>query len=548
MYSAFSGAPYGSPPGAVDGDETQQRVEALRANLRDAAVQHRDALVGAATRAQSEYSEHFDGLRGALDGLAAAVSEGYGSQQMTQHLAAVQGAVNAWGGALPADPDHPEHLQLAFPLAHLLYDSRRMQDQVRATLAAVQAEQEIARPEAAAAAAAATTDAVPQQDGAESRSPGVPDSQSTDTAREDAPTAPAGTTADAPAPENPEGTATPEGDGPAPDAAVDAIRQPLEDALRADQPEPAAPEPGDLPLWTGPETSPANTAATEPPAGPMDVRAQFQAVLDAWDEHVPSANGTAQDLVAEVDADLATLQRAFAEAVTPAAPAEPSTATTPADTTTEGTAAAPVPQQADAVNSALQQADTHAAALQNLPEWQRIQTVGGAFGHLFRVMKERAGEHFDRLLGDHRVGNFFRKASIGVCEKVAQWAQAGADRLRRRGEGKGADAPAADALQDVADAAAAYSSPGPGRSGPPPTSSNESVTVDIPEMRKLGAALARPLPGAKNGRGSGVSTSAARGRSTTRQGGGKKSGGATGQAGHLRRDGNEPQPTRKPTK
>lgn len=548
MYSAFSGAPYDSPPGAVDGDETQQRVEVLRATLRDAAVQHREALVGAAARAQSEYSEHFDGLRGALDGLAAAVSEGYGSQQMTQHLDAVQGAVNAWGGALPTDLDHPARRQLAFPLAHLLYDSRRMQDQVQATLAAVQAELEIARAEAAAAAAA-TTDAVPQQEGTESRSPEVPDSQSTDTARGDASAAPAGTTADAPAPENPEHTATSEGDGPAPDVAVDAIRQALEDALR-DQPEPVAPEPGDLPLWTGPETTPANTAATEPPAGPMDVRAEFQAVLDAWDEHVPSTNGTAaQDLVAELDADLATLQRAFAEAVTPAAPAEPATATTPADTTTEGTAAAPVAQQADAVNSALQQADTHAAALQDFPEWQKIQTVRGAVGHLVRVMRERAGEHFERLMGDNRVGEFFRKVSINACEKIAGWAQAGADRLRRRGEEKGGDAPAADALRDVADTASSYSSPGGGRSGPPPASRDTaSTTVDIPAMRQIGEALARPLPGAKDGRGTRVSTAAARGKSTTRGAAKKsngstkkKSGGAAEQAGHLRRAAADPQ-------
>ncbi|MEU5483548.1 hypothetical protein AB0H11_39440, partial [Streptomyces mirabilis] len=546
LYSAFSGAPYGSPPGAVDGDETQQRVEALRATLRDTAVQHRDVLVGAAARGQSEYSEHFNDLRGALDGLAAAVSDGYGSQQMTQHLDAVQGAVDAWGRALPTDLDHPARRQLAFPLAHLLYDSRRMQDQVQATLAAVQAEQ-IARAEAAAAAAATTDTAAPQED-TESRSPEVPDSQSTDTAREDAPATPAGTTADAPTPENTEGIATSEGDGPAPDVAVDAIRQALEDALR-DQPEPAAPEPGDLPLWTGPETSPANTAVTEPPAGPMDVRAEFQAVLDAWDEHVPSTNGTAQDLVAELDAGLATLQRAFAEAVTPAAPAEPATATTPADTTTEGMAAAPVAQQADAVNSALQQADTHAAALQDFPEWQKIQTVRGAVGHLVRVMRERAGEHFERLMGDNRVGEFFRKVSINACERIAGWAQAGADRLRRRGEEKGGDAPAADALRDVADTASAYSSPGGGRSGPPPASRDTaSTTVDIPAMRQIGEALARPLPGAKDGRGTRVSTAAARGKSTTRGTAKKpngstkkKAGGAAEQAGHLRRAAADPQ-------
>ncbi|MGW3100001.1 hypothetical protein ACWDCC_41925, partial [Streptomyces sp. NPDC001102] len=218
---------------------------------------------------------------------------------------------------------------------------------------------------------------------------------------------------------------------------------------------------------------------------------------------------------------------------------------TPADTAAGAT---PAPQQADAVNSALQQADTHAAALQDFPEWQKIQTVRGAVGHLFRVMRERAGEHFERLMGDNRVGEFFRKVSINACEKIAGWAQAGADRLRRRGEEKGTDAPAADALRDVADAASAYSSPGGGRSGPPPASRDTaSATVDIPAMRQLGDALARPLPGAKDGRGTRVSTAAARGKSTTRgavkkpSGSPKKSGGAAEQAGHLRRGGADPQ-------
>ncbi|MEU0414743.1 hypothetical protein ABZ307_44220 [Streptomyces griseorubiginosus] len=60
----------------------------------------------------------------------------------------------------------------------------------------------------------------------------------------------------------------------------------------------------------------------------------------------------------------------------------------------------------------------------------------GAFSHLFHVMQKRAGEHFDPIMGDNRVGEFFRKVSINVCAKVAGWAQAGADQLRRRGERK----------------------------------------------------------------------------------------------------------------
>ncbi|MEV5774222.1 hypothetical protein AB0L49_23680 [Streptomyces antimycoticus] len=560
MHSAFTGAPYGPPADAAVGDEPRQRVDVLRATLRDVAAQHREAVALAAARAYPDFeqNEHFRELVGALDGLAAAVSEDYGSQQMTQHLDAVQVAVNAWGGALPADPGHPERGQLAFPLASLLYDSRRLQDQVQATLAAVQAERAAIRDQPAPAerepevqpTTAAPADTGAPEEPTEFRSPEVPKSRTTETARGEAPAAPAAPT-DAPSPESPDGAATPEGDGPALDAAVDGIRRALEDALRADQPEAAA-QPGELPLWTGTENSTTDTAAMEPPAGPLDVRAEFQAVLDAWDEHVPPENGTAQDLVAELDADLATLQHSFAEAVAPAAPAAPPTTTdqdsAAPDESAEAAATTSVAQQAGDVNAALQQADTHAPALQDLPEWQKIQTVRGAFGHLARVIKERAGETFDRLMGDQRVGEFFRKISIATCEKVAGWAQAGADRLRRRGEGKDSDAPATDALRDVADAATAYGSPGGGRSGPPPASRDAaSTTVDIPAMRQLGEALSRPLPGAKDGSGARVSTAAARGKSTTRRGtkkpsgSVKKSGGATEQAGHLRRGGTEPQ-------
>ncbi|WP_436942600.1 hypothetical protein [Streptomyces sp. SudanB66_2053] len=133
------------------------------------------------------------------------------------------------------------------------------------------------------------------------------------------------------------------------------------------------------------------------------------------------------------------------------------------------------------------------------------------------------------------------------CDKVAGWAQAAANHLRRRAEGNGSDAPAADALRGVADAATGFASPGGGRSGPPPASRDAaSATVNIPAMR-VGEALARPLPAAKDGRGARVSAAAARGKSTTWRGTkkpngtAKKPGAAAEQAGHLRRGGAEPQ-------
>ncbi|MEU3050839.1 hypothetical protein ABZ705_30800 [Streptomyces sp. NPDC006984] len=127
-------------------------------------------LAAAAARAQpdSEQSEHFRALIGSLDGLSAAVSDAHGSQQMLQHLDAVQNAVNGWGAALPADPGTPARRQLAFPLAHLLYDARRMQDLVHATVTAAVAEWAAARDQseavrqtpAAATVAEATGDGV----------------------------------------------------------------------------------------------------------------------------------------------------------------------------------------------------------------------------------------------------------------------------------------------------------------------------------------------------------------------------------------------------
>ncbi|MFF4442434.1 hypothetical protein [Streptomyces sp. NPDC001621] len=412
---------------------------------------------------------------------------------------------------------------------------------MRATLAAVQAERAATRDQTAAAAP--TLEAPPAhteptataagtgtpQDAEESRTSEVTDS------RTPAPEEPQ------PEPTSASGTETPasappvDDDGPALDAVVDGIRRALDDALQGSQPEVTV-QPGELPLWTGTEASPVDGAATEPSTGALDVRAEFQPVMDAWTEHVPPANGTAQDLVADLDADLTALQRAFAEAVTPQ-PTVPDQAATAAAAPAATTA--PVNEPASAVNAGLQQADRHAVALQDLPEWQQIQTVRGAVGHLFRVMKERAGEAFDRLMGDNRVGEFFRKVSIRACEKVAHWAQAGADYLRRRGGKKEVDAPAADALRGLAEAATAYSTPGGSRSGPPPASrGSSSSAVDIPAMRSMGEALARPLPGTAEGRR--VSSAAARGRSTTRRGT-KKPGGATEQAGHLRHGGPEQQ-------
>ncbi|WP_438492315.1 hypothetical protein [Streptomyces asiaticus] len=304
---------------------------------------------------------------------------------------------------------------------------------------------------------------------------------------------------------------------------------------------------------TGPE------ASGETAVEPGDIVTEFAAVREAWTETVPAEKGTEADLFAAVEADLRVLQEMLADAVpgTSAAPKTPAegTAAATAPSVPQAPVAAPEPpgeqhtaqdtrdpqQQAGAVNTALRQADEHAPALQDLPEWQRIQTLRGAFGNLMHVIKERAGEHFDRLAGDGRVKEFVRRVSIRTCEKIAEWAQKGADRLRRNDapdSEQGRELPSAEALLKLGDAAFAYSAPRSSGGGTAPPPSNGSGAVDIPQLRRMGEALNRPLPS--------VSTAAARGRSTTAKRSRKKTGGDGEQAGHLRRGGGEQQ-GRKPT-
>ncbi|MBX7471248.1 hypothetical protein K1Y80_34890 [Streptomyces sp. MAG02] len=323
---------------------------------------------------------------------------------------------------------------------------------------------------------------------------------------------------------------------------------------------PAAAEEPELPLWTGP----AETSGSEEDR-PLDVVADFAAVKEAWDEVVPAEKGTGADLFATVEDELHRLEALFADAVAKLNPSAepqsaPEAAPTPAPAATvppsEPVAAPPAaePEEADrdpqqsaaAVNTALREADAHAPELQDLPEWQRIQSVRGAFGHLMHVMAERAGEHFDRLMADSRVANFVRRVSIKACDKVAEWAASAADRLRAsddRGAEQGGKLPSAEALLRLGDAALDYRGPRRAGGGGTPPSSNGGAT-DIPAMRAMGEALSKPLPGAKRG----VSAAAARGRSTTTKRGKKPTpGGSTEQAGHLRRGGAEQQQARKPT-
>lgn len=81
----------------------------------------------------------------------------------------------------------------------------------------------------------------------------------------------------------------PEGLDPAPDDDGVQFGGPQPDA--APEETEAAPQPEEMPLWTGPQTPAGDTAATEQPAGELDVTAAFAGVREAWTETVPEGTG-----------------------------------------------------------------------------------------------------------------------------------------------------------------------------------------------------------------------------------------------------------------
>lgn len=163
-----------------------------------------------------------------------------------------------------------------------------------------------------------------------------------------------------------------------------------------------------------------------------------------------------------------------------------------------------------------------------------------------QVLKDRAGEHFGRLVGDGRVADFFRTVSVRVCERVAEWAQAGAERLRQGGKSspwRAGDLPSSRALLRLAKVASSYSAERNGhRSVSGASSPGVPGALDVPALRRMGEALGRPMPGRPEA-GRHISSAAARGRSTTTGRAPARSG---DQAGHLRRVGPEQQPSRTP--
>ncbi|HEY9373107.1 hypothetical protein [Streptomyces sp.] len=286
------------------------------------------------------------------------------------------------------------------------------------------------------------------------------------------------------------------------------------------------------------DTSGSYSSASAPDNGdrPLDFMAAFKGVENAWNEIVPAEQCTREELLADIEHDVSTLQELLVGAGTELSPSA-EVASVPA--LTSGNASSQTGQErqkkdllpvAGLVSTALRAADAHAASLHDVPEWRQIQTVRGAVGHLWRVLKNQAGVHFGRVIEDGRVADFFRRVSIRVCEKIAEWALDGADRLRG-GDGQHEHAQSVEALTRLGYAASHHSS-----RGTRPTSYVLGPgELDVPAMRRMGEALNRPLPEATNRMGKRVSSAAAKGRSTTVVQGPKKPASGKEQEGSLRR-------------
>lgn len=247
-----------------------------------------------------------------------------------------------------------------------------------------------------------------------------------------------------------------------------------------------------LPLWTGPD-------GREPASG-TDITEAFRAVEDAWADTVPTDAGTVDDLREALEQQLRALQAEWDRTVP--RPTPPPTT----DTAGQNSTAA---QAAQTVNTALQDAAAHTATLRTLPEWKRIQSLRDAACGLWARFTEKAGPWAKQLLADARVQGFWRTVSIRTCDRIAQWAQAGADRLRRT-TAQPAAIPTAQALLNLSGASIAYSTPRP------PSATAPGPDTKLAELRQMRTELAAAQAAAGSGRPpAGLAAAAANARSAS---------------------------------
>ncbi|MFJ8078747.1 hypothetical protein ACIQ7Q_33645 [Streptomyces sp. NPDC096176] len=222
-----------------------------------------------------------------------------------------------------------------------------------------------------------------------------------------------------------------------------------EEAARASRPDPAA-SPGQphddvFPWWIGFESA--------DPIEPSDLDAAGAELREAFDDHVPDDQAMADEMWESVKPflDFPTPEDAKEWRAAESAP--------PVDQPDGAEPTHPVPDRqeaAEALNEAIAGAERH-EDVRSLPEWQKLQTLRGAAGHVWNVLREKAGAYFEQLRDDVRVQGFMRALSVRACEAIARVAQAAADRLRAGATTQ--ELPSAEALLKVSKAALTYSNP-----------------------------------------------------------------------------------------
>ncbi|MFF3305675.1 hypothetical protein [Streptomyces sp. NPDC002908] len=152
------------------------------------------------------------------------------------------------------------------------------------------------------------------------------------------------------------------------------------------------------------QQSPDKSGAALPP---IDWEEGLKKAQRAWKDHVPETQGSADEMWAVVVEDLETVDQTSSVLDCPLPMGDP------AGTDTSSAEASSL------VNSAMQ--DAASSDLQSLPEWQRIQTIRGATGHLMTTIEEKASEYWNELRTDARFQGSGSPSPSGRARPSADW-------------------------------------------------------------------------------------------------------------------------------
>ncbi|MET9695101.1 hypothetical protein ABZY81_43195 [Streptomyces sp. NPDC006514] len=121
------------------------RADVVGAAVRDAASVNRDLITTASAKAwPTTYGSNpqLQHLVERLFEMQNALIDAAGARKMAADMEAVEQAAIALRGTLPEDPGAPERQHMGYRIAHLLYDTARLQNHLRAALDATRTERE----------------------------------------------------------------------------------------------------------------------------------------------------------------------------------------------------------------------------------------------------------------------------------------------------------------------------------------------------------------------------------------------------------------------